>query len=53
MFTGTQIRLVDGDSEQSGRVEIFTHEHWGTVSDRYFDNHDLQVVCRMLGYESR
>ncbi|XP_045183820.2 scavenger receptor cysteine-rich domain superfamily protein-like [Mercenaria mercenaria] len=47
----TEIRLVDGTSEQSGRVEIYHNGHWGTLSDGYFDNHDLRVICRMLGYE--
>lgn len=47
----TGIRLMDGTSEQSGRVEIFHNGHWGTISDNYFDNHDLTVICRMMGYE--
>lgn len=47
----TEIRLVDGISEQSGRVEIYHNGHWGTVSDSYFDKQDLAVICRMLGYQ--
>ncbi|XP_053404637.1 neurotrypsin-like [Mercenaria mercenaria] len=46
----TPIRLINGDSEQSGRVEIYNLGQWGTVSDNNFDYHDLQVICRMLGY---
>lgn len=51
-FTETAIRLTDGDSEGSGRVEIYLRGNWGTVSDKGFDNHDLKVVCRMLGFET-
>ncbi|KAL4239223.1 CD5 molecule-like [Mactra antiquata] len=47
----TQIRLVDGVSEQSGRVEVLHNGHWGTIADTNFDNHDLAVICRMLGYD--
>ncbi|KAH3863004.1 deleted in malignant brain tumors 1 protein-like [Dreissena polymorpha] len=47
----TLIRLSDGVSEQSGRLEVLHNGHWGTVSSYGFDNHDLAVVCRMLGYE--
>ena len=49
----TPIRLVDGDSEQSGRVEIYHFGRWGTVSDKNFDGYDLEVLCRMLGYTYR
>lgn len=50
---GTMIRLVDGDSDQSGRVEIFAQGNWGSISDNGFDRRDLQVICSMLGYEFR
>ncbi|XP_053387738.1 scavenger receptor cysteine-rich domain superfamily protein-like [Mercenaria mercenaria] len=46
----TKIRLVDGVSAQSGRVEIFHLGQWGTVSNKYFDFHELKVICRMLGF---
>ncbi|WAQ96954.1 DMBT1-like protein [Mya arenaria] len=47
----TQVRLTDGVSEASGRLEILHNGHWGSVSSSGFDNHDLEVVCRMLGFE--
>lgn len=50
---GTMIRLMDGDSDQSGRVEIFAQGNWGSISDTGFDRRDLQVICSMLGYEFR
>ncbi|XP_052262849.1 scavenger receptor cysteine-rich type 1 protein M130-like [Dreissena polymorpha] len=46
----TPIRLVDGVSEQSGRLEVFHNGHWGTVGSSNFDDHDLDVICRMLGF---
>jgi hypothetical protein len=49
----TPIRLKNGDSEQSGRVEIYHFGKWGTVSSNYFDGRDLEVICRMLGYTNR
>lgn len=47
-----QVRLVDGNSFDSGRVEIYHNGQWGTVCDDGFGENEARVICRMLGYNS-
>ena len=46
------IRLADGNSPYSGRVEIYRNGVWGTVCDDNWTNTNAQVVCQQLGFGS-
>ena len=44
------VKLVNGSSQNEGRVEICNDNQWGTVTDDGWSSNDAEVVCRQLGY---
>ncbi|XP_078018005.1 CD5 antigen-like, partial [Epinephelus lanceolatus] len=43
------VRLVDGTSLCSGRLEVKSNQRWSSVCEADFDQQDAEVVCRELG----
>ena len=49
---GFPIRLVDGPTNNTGRVELYIDNEWGSICDDGWSNEDAKVVCHQLGYPS-
>ena len=48
--TTGDLRLVGGDSEMEGRVEVCNNLRWGTVCDNQWTINHTAVVCRYFGF---
>lgn len=46
-----EVRLVDGQEESEGRVEVCINGEWGTVCDDGWGSQEAQTVCRQLGFD--
>ena len=44
------MRLVEGESEREGRVEVCINKRWGTICYHGWSDEDATTVCRQLGY---
>lgn len=45
------VRIIQGDLPNEGRLEVFYGGSWGTVCNADWGLRDTDVVCRMLGYD--
>lgn len=50
--TTGRLRLVGGNIENEGRVEICVNNIWGTVCDNSWGSAEASVVCLQLGYST-
>ncbi|XP_034109146.1 lysyl oxidase homolog 3B [Drosophila albomicans] len=44
------IRLVGGDAEYEGNIEVLHNNKWGAVCDDEWDATEGEIVCRQLGF---
>ncbi|KAI4898536.1 hypothetical protein NFI96_007899 [Prochilodus magdalenae] len=49
MYYNSTVRLVNGERDCTGTVEIFDNGQWGTVCNYDWDMRDAAVVCREVG----
>ncbi|KAJ8043107.1 Galectin-3-binding protein B [Holothuria leucospilota] len=45
------VRLADGVSNSSGRIEVLHNGEWGTVCEDGWNKSNSDVLCKQLGYQ--
>ena len=48
--TEGDVRLVDGNSNSEGRVEVCREGVWGTINYLNWDETEARVICQQLGF---
>ena len=46
------LRLVGGETENEGRIDIYIGNQWGTICSADWGLADAEVACKSLGYTS-
>ena len=50
--THGSVRLLSGETERRGTVEVCVDGYWGTICHSGWDSRDADVVCRQLGFNT-
>lgn len=50
MCTNGDIRLLGGQVQSEGRVEVCVNKAWGTVCDDVWTTSDANVACKQAGF---
>ena len=46
------LKLVGGDLETEGRLEVCFNKRWGTINGDGWTRTDTQVACKQLGHST-
>ena len=46
------MRLVNGNKENEGTVEVCYAGLWGLIDDASWDSNEARVVCKQLGFRT-
>ena len=52
LCTDGEVRVVEGETEWEGRLEVCLSQRWGTVSSDGWSHTNTRVICSDLGYET-
>ena len=47
-----EVRLVDGERENEGRLGVCFNKRWGTVGSDWWSNNNTHTVCSDLGFRN-